>query len=190
MIYSKSPDAQVAELGEDLDVLNVCLVIYTSRSLKKFSFPLYIECLQFSLNPLCLNCVWDCETLYKISFLCVFVLCMLLAKRGGKLAKTQVFYLHLEAGFEDLGQNSGPTEINGKTSVGQNFTPGNWAKVSPPLKLRTETCFQQDIICYYLFHSSSKKEFCSLFSQLFMRNKNKNNCQFHFTNIWIQRSIN
>lgn len=36
-----------------------------------------------------------------------------------------ILTVHLEAGFADLGRNSGPTEINGKTSMGQNFTPGN-----------------------------------------------------------------
>lgn len=39
--------------------------------------------------------------------------------------KLRYFTVHLETGFEDLGRNSGPTEINSKTSVGQNFTPGN-----------------------------------------------------------------
>lgn len=48
-----------------------------------------------------------------------------------------------------------------------------WGRISPlgtkqkylhPYKLRMEICFQQDIICYYLFHSSSKKSFviCSV----------------------------
>lgn len=43
-----------------------------------------------------------------------------------------------------------------------------WGRISPlgtkqkylhPYKLRTETCFQQDVICYYLFRSSSKESF-------------------------------
>lgn len=41
---------------------------------------------------------------------------------------------------------------------------GTEQKYLHPYKLRTETCFQQDIICYYLFHSSSKRSFviCSV----------------------------
>lgn len=39
--------------------------------------------------------------------------------------KLRYFTVHLEAGFEDLGRNLGSTEINGKTSMGQNFIPGN-----------------------------------------------------------------
>jgi len=53
----------------------------------------FLSCIHIiPLNVWCLNCVQVCETFYKISFLYVFVLYMLLAKRGGKLAKTQVLY--------------------------------------------------------------------------------------------------
>lgn len=68
-----------------------------------------------------------------------------------------------------------------------------WGRISPlrtklkyflPYKLRTETCFQQDIISYYLFRSSSKESFVFSPARCLKEiriKKNKNRCKFHFT---------
>lgn len=74
-----------------------------------------------------------------------------------------------------------------------------WGRISPlrtklkyfhPYKLRTETCFQQDIISYYL--ASSKESFvvcpARCLKEIRMK-KNKNHCKFHFTDLFKQRPI-
>lgn len=124
-IWPKSPSTVVAELGEDLGVLNVCWVLYPSSDCTKTSFTACTESLHISLNPLCLSCVQVCATCAKICSLSASFHACCWQRAEESWPRRRYFTVHLEAGFADLGQNSGPTEINGKTSVRQDFTPGN-----------------------------------------------------------------
>lgn len=90
-----------------------------------FVLCLYVKSPSISINPLFLI------FFFRLGLSQRFLSCMYLFYaycwqwEAKSWPKFRYFTVHMEAHFADLGWNSGPAEINGKTSVGQNFTPEN-----------------------------------------------------------------